>query len=335
MMWKNLVSLGLAGALALGVVGCKDKGENLESKVNQTAPIVRTINGEQYRFEGNKVSQLSSDEDNQAIYGVISDAHGEIEKTKAFARKFKEMKVDGIILPGDLPGNEMLRYGQRDSNPDKTEIKQILEAVAETGLPVFVIPGNHERKSDYESALAEVTAKYNNVIDMTKFRVFDGDDADFVSLPGYQTFKIPGRQFIPDDGYWAKSDFIRATGKLREGLDDAVILITHGAGKTSVDGKVGPATIYSGQDVGDANTTEMMRESNIPFAVVGHIHEAGGIAANYDGKQIKQGEWAKQFTANFGGLERWKHLNGETYNGMAGVLSVKGNEAKFDMMYLK
>ena len=334
MKWKNLVSLGLAGALAFGVVGCKDKN-NLESKVEQTAPITRTINGEQYRFEGNKVSQLSSDEDNQAMYGIISDAHGEVEKARAFAQKFKEMNVDGIILPGDLPSNETLRYDQRDSNPDKTEIKQVLEAVAETGLPIFVIPGNHERRPDYESALAEVTAKYENVIDMTQFRVFDGDDADFVSLPGYQTFKIPGRQFIPDNGYWAKPDFIKATGKLRQGLDDAVVLIAHGAGKTSGNGKVGPATIYSGQDVGDANTTEMMRENNIPFSVVGHIHEAGGIATTYDGKPVKQGEWAKQFTANFGGLERWKHLNGETYNGMAGVLSVKGDEAKFEMMYLK
>ena len=165
MKWKNLVSLGLAGALAFGVVGCKDKN-NLESKVEQTAPITRTINGEQYRFEGNKVSQLSSDEDNQAMYGIISDAHGEVEKARAFAQKFKEMNVDGIILPGDLPSNETLRYDQRDSNPDKTEIKQVLEAVAETGLPIFVIPGNHERRPDYESALAEVTAKYGNVIDM-------------------------------------------------------------------------------------------------------------------------------------------------------------------------
>jgi len=334
MKWKSLVSLGLVGALALGEVGCKDK-DNLESKVKQTTPIVRTINGEQYRFEGNKVSQLSSDKDNQAMYGVISDAHGEVEKARAFAQKFKEMNVDGIILLGDLPNNETLRYGRRDSKPDKIEIEQILEAVAETGLPIFVIPGNHERIQDYESALAEITAKYRNVIDMTQFRVFDGDDVDFVSLPGYQTFKSAGRQFIPDNGYWAKPDFIKATGKFRQGLDDVVVLIAHGAGKTNTDGKVGPATIYSGEDVGDKTTTEMMRENDIPFAVVGHIHEAGGIAATYDGKLVKPGEWAKQFTANFGTLEKCKHLNGETYNGMAGVLFVKGDEAKFEMMYLK
>jgi Icc-related predicted phosphoesterase len=333
MKWKNLVLFGLIGALALGVA-CKNK-DDLETKVKQTTPIIKTINGKQYRFEGNKVSELSSDEDNQAAYGVISDAHGEVEKARKLARKFKEMGVDGIILPGDLSNNETLRYGIKDSKPDKIEIEQVLEAVAETGLPIFVIPGNHERKPDYEAALAEITKKYENVIDMTQFRVFDGDDADFVSLPGYQTFSIPGRQFIPDDGYWANPDFIKETGKLRKGLDDVVILITHGAGKTNTDGKPGPATIYSGRDVGDETTTEMMKENDIPFAVVGHIHEAGGNAATFDGRLVKPGEWAKQFTVNFGTLEKYKNLDGETYNGMAGVFFIKGKEAKFEMIYLK
>ncbi|MBI4159521.1 hypothetical protein HY500_04680 [Candidatus Woesearchaeota archaeon] len=42
---------------------------------------------------------------------------------------------------------------------------------------------------------------------------------------------------------------------------------------------------------------------------------------------------AKQFSANFGGLEAWKHLDGKTYSGMVGVLTVKGDQAKFEMLY--
>lgn len=333
MEFRNLLKYVLIGALTLGVAGCGKSKESLESKVKEANPIVRTINGEEYRFEGNRVTQLSSDEDNVATYGVISDIHGEVEKAKLFAEEFKKEGVDGIIIPGDLPNNETLRYGRRDSKNDKTEIKEVLEAVAQTGLPIFVIPGNHERRTDYESALAEIKTKYDNVIDMTQFRVFDGDDVDFVSLPGYQTLMVGRRKFIPDDGYWAKPSAVRATGELRGGLDDSVILIAHGAGKTNA--RAGPGTIYNGQDVGDVTTTEMMKKYNIPFAVVGNIHEAGGLAATFDGKSVKQGEWAKQFIANFGGLERWKHLNGETYNGMAGILTVKGDEAKFEMRYLE
>lgn len=332
MVLKRLIPLGLMGALALGAMGCKGK-EDLETKVKQTAPVVRTMSGQEYRFEGNKVTQLVSDEDNQAVFGVISDTHGEVEKVKSLAQQFKAIGVEGIISLGDMASNELLRYGRRDFIDDETEIAEVLEALAQTGLPVFVIPGNHERKPDYEAALAKVVANYTNVIDMTRFRVYDGDDVDFVSLPGYQTFKIPGRQFIPDDGYWAKPDFIKETGTLREGLDDTVVLVTHGAGKTNA--RPGPATIYNGQDVGDITTTEMMRQSNIPFALSGHIHEAGGLAATFDGTPVKPGEWAKQFTANFGGLEPWRHLDGNTYNGMAGVLTIKGDQAKFEMLYLK
>ncbi len=330
MTLKQILAAGLIGALALGTLGCKKENLGLEAVVEQATPFERTINGQQYKFEGKRVTELTSDTDNHARYGVISDAHGEVEKAKLCAEEFRKRGVDGIILTGDLPSNEGLRYGRTDSRADKSEIKEVLEAVAQTGLPIFVIPGNHEQKPDYTQALAEVTAKYNNVIDMTKFRVFNGDDVDFVSLPGYQTFKIPGRQFIPDKGYWATPEFIQSTGTLRNGLDDAVVLITHGCGKT---GSPGPATIYGGRDVGDANTTSMMKENNIPFAVCGHIHEAGGIAATYDGKIVKQGEWGKQFSANFGGLEDWKSIDGKMYNGMAGILIVQGDQAKFEMVY--
>ena len=334
-MKQNKLLLKLIPPLLLGVTACTKSEEKKELLPKQEiVSEIKTINGQEYRFEGNKVTQVSSDPDNRALYGVISDAHGEVERATLFAEYFKELGVEGIISLGDMASNEPLRYGRKDTKDDKAEIKAVLEVLAQTNLPIFVIPGNHESKSDYESALRILSERHSNIIDMTKYRIFDGDDADFVSLPGYQTFKIPGRQFIPDDGYWAKPDFIRATGKLREGLDDAVVLIAHGAGKTNTDGKNGPATIYSGKDVGDTTTTEMMKQNNIPFAVVGHIHEAGGLAATHEGEEVKQGEWVKQFTANFGSLETWKYLNGETHDGMGGVFVIKGEQASFHTLQL-
>ena len=329
MKYRTLLSLALIGAIAAGSVGCSK--ENLETKLNQT-PVVKTINGKDYRFDGNKVKEDDCKAPTEVSYGVISDAHGEVEKARYFAQEFKRRGVSGIMIPGDIPLNEQLRYGQRDSRDDKTEIKEVLEAVAETGLPIFVIPGNHERKQDYSSAISELSQKFQNVIDMTSYRVFDGCDADFVSLPGYQTFKAPGRQFISNDGYWAKPENVNQLKDLRRGLDNAVVLITHGAGKTGVPG---PATLYNGEDVGDELTRQVQREANIPFGVVGHIHEAGGIAATFDGTLVKPNEWAKQFTANFGSLERWRNLNGETYNGMAGILTIKGDQSKYETLVLK
>jgi len=333
MKHRSFMAVGLAGFLA--TVGCGKSEENLELGEEKANSVVRMINGEEYRFGENRVTQVSSDENDLAKFGIISDAHGEVEKARALAREFKKRRVDGIIMLGDLCVNERLRYGRRDSRSDRKEIEEVLEAVAETGFPVFVIPGNHERTKDYEFALGEITKKFDNVIDMTRYRVFDGDDVDFVSLPGYQTKFSVGRQFIPDDGFWARPDFVKTTGRLREGLDDFVVLIAHGAGKTDTNGKRGPATIYSGSDVGDEATRRMMIDNDIGAAVVGNIHEAGGYAAMHDGKIVNQGEWVHQFTANFGGLERWKNLNGRTYEGMGGIITVKGDKIKFDMIYLK
>ncbi|MEK6884089.1 MAG: metallophosphoesterase, partial [Nanoarchaeota archaeon] len=293
---KTLLSLLLAGIISVASIGC-DNG------------LKREINRKDYLFKGNKVTELAEDKDNFASYGVISDPHCNVKKARDFANYFKRQGVNGIIIPGDIPLNEKLRYGREDSRKDKSEIVDILSAVAETGLPVFVIPGNHETKKDYKAAIKEVTEAYPNVIDMVKYRVFDGDDADFVSLPGYQVNETRFRKFIPDGGYWTSPPFIKRTGKLRKNLNDSVILISHGPGKTGA--KKGPGTTVLMEEIGDENIRDMQIKDNIPFAVTGHVHEAGGFAANFNGKNIKEGEFATQVTVNFGTLEDHLDLNGK------------------------
>jgi len=317
------------GLLLASTFGCSKK-DFLEEKVNY--PFTKTINDHEYRFESGKVTELSADADFDMRFGVLSDIHGEVEKAGYFATLFKKRKVDAILIPGDIPLNEELRYDDADKLKDEVEIVRVLEEVAKTGLPIFVIPGNHERKIDYENALKKVTAFHPNVIDMTDYRIFDGDDADIVSLPGYQIFSISGYQFIPDDGYFAQKRDVDELRELRKGLDDSVILLTHGAGKTNA--VIGPSTTYDRRDVGDAYTTSAQKEAQIPFAVVGHIHEAGGRAAQFAGTPIKEGEWSSQFTVNFGTLQEWKYLDGITRKGMAGILYVHGKEAKFEIMDL-
>ena len=77
MKFKNFATWALITAVALA--GCKKGGENLESKAKrpiQSTSITKVINGNEYRFEGDKVTELSSDEDNIARYGVMPDIHG-------------------------------------------------------------------------------------------------------------------------------------------------------------------------------------------------------------------------------------------------------------------
>lgn len=309
-MERAIKIIGLAALVALAGCSAKNTAQNQEA-----GPSLVVMAGGEYRFESNKVTEITSDADNEAAYGVISDIHGNAGKAKLLVEKLREKGVQGIITPGDVGEN-------------RTQIKEVLETLAEPGLPVFVIPGNHESKADFEAGIGDAQKSHSNIIDMTKYRVFDGDDADFVSLPGYQV-----QRFVHKGGYYAGPSFVRETGSLRQGLDDAVVLITHGAGYTGAN--QGPATIYNGTDVGDRLTSDMMIGSNVPFAVCGHIHEAGGIAATFEGENVMPGEWAEQFTANFGTLKQWELLNGETIEGMAGILYIQDDKAKYEIVVLE
>ena len=85
MMGKKLLTWSLIVALTLGFSGCGKKEENLEKKVANVTPIVRTIRGVDYQINGNKLTQMTEDEDNIARFGVIADPHGFYENVEAFS----------------------------------------------------------------------------------------------------------------------------------------------------------------------------------------------------------------------------------------------------------
>ncbi len=321
---KKIV-VGLVSSFLLwGMVGCKEKPTPLSD-------YTLTINDQQYQFSNETVTQLTHDEDEQVRYGVISDIHGEAERIASFVEELKKRNIEAILVPGDLVKNEELRYGRVDQQNDERELEAVLRELGKSNLPVLVIPGNHETEPAWKKAMENIHPAYPNIIDMNQYRRFDGDDADIVSLPGYQIKEAPGRKFIPDDGFWASQVMINELSKQRKGLDDVVILLTHGPPATGANPS--PGIISSGEDVSDKYTAMAMKRDTISFAVVGHIHEAGGYAATLDGKKVEQGEWSDGFVANFGTLETWKYNNGRTYKGMAGILTIDGTKAKYEIIF--
>ena len=319
--------------LLSGMMGCTTKQDSPFAEERDSTASELTINGLRYRFSADTITQLTVDDDPRVCYGVISDIHGEIERTEYFVRLLRERDIDAILVPGDLVKNEHLRYGLADQRDDFDELAMVLAALGKSDLPVLLVPGNHERKDDWSTAIAAARKTYPNILDMAQYRRFDGDDADIVSLPGYQIKQIPGRQFIPDDGFWATPTMIRNLGRLRDGLDDPVVLLTHGPPYTGL--TPGPGMVQGGEDVGVVLTTTMMKEKAIPFAVVGHIHEAGGSAATLDGKNMEQGKWSETLVANFGTLETWLNNNEKTYQGMAGILTIDGKKGKYEMIVVE
>lgn len=299
-----------------------------------------------FEFSGEKVIERGRDLDGKVSFGVISDIHGQAKKARIMAQELKNRGVDAFILPGDLGCNNEISNRCANTPADKEEIKSSIEAVAAAGLPVFVIPGNHESKQDYDAAMEAAQQSYPNIIDMTKYRVVDGLVADIISLPGYSfqsgmvqvkerdgVIDITAAKFIPTNGFLIHDEDISSLNQYRQGLDDPIILVTHAGGKTNA--SKSPTTTFEGTDVGDERITYAMKEQNISFAVVGHIHEAGGLAVTVDGAPVSQGEWAFQFTANFGTLEPWIYLDGKARKGMAGILTIEGDKGKFEMVEIE
>ncbi len=314
---------------------------------------------ELYRFAGAKAIQISADVDQQATYAVFSDIHGETEKLQELSKIMQKIGVEGFIVLGNKKKNEGLRSGKIEKEEDNKEnykeeneeddLQELIDAfriLGKTGLPVLIIPGNHENKKDYALAFERLKEKYPNLIDLVQYRAVDNDDVNFVSLPGYQikeksiltaSGETRNLKFLPKDGFFADAETIQESKKWTKDLeetspilDQTVVLLTHGPPKT--DARRGPGTLYSGEDAGDENTRIMMQEAGISFALSGHIHEAGGLAANLDGTPVKEGEWSDRFVLNVGSLEEWKLLDGSISQGQAALVTFAGKKAKYEMI---
>lgn len=299
------------------------------SLIGDSSVRVITVGSRAYEIKGAHARMITQDENTHARYGVISDIHGETEKARAMGKLFKKRDVDAIIVLGDTPLNEPLRYHRPDGQQDEQEIYKAFSALAETGIPLFVIPGNHELKKDYEAVFARL--RHHPIIDMAAVRVIDGDDADVVSLPGYQTRATATHTFVPDGGYWANPSLIRETARLKTGLDDAVLLVTHGPPKTTTPG---PGTLNGGIDAGDEETRNMMRSADISFVVSGHIHEAGGQAVTLTGTRVPEKTWSDSLILNVGSIEPSTLLDGKTHSGMGAIVTIDGARAMYELVYL-
>ena len=288
---------------------------------------IKEINGVKYHFAADRISMLREDNNSKTTYGILADTHGQIDKISSLMAGFKQIKVDGILVAGDLVNNE--HFSKRGILwKDQDEMAAVLEVLGKSGLPVFIITGNHDRLADYDSAWSKLSLSYPNLIDMNQYRVFDGDDIEIISLPGYtdQKFTAPGAFYIDQE-------YVSETGKYATGLEDPIVLLAHGPAYTTGSLSNGPGTIYGGSDIGDRATAEMMKHAGLSYGIMGHVHEAGGLAATLSGVKVEPNTWAEEFVVNVGGLEAWTLLDGTKHNGMAGILTIDGELAKYNPIY--
>jgi Icc-related predicted phosphoesterase len=204
--------------------------------------------------------------------------------------------VDGIVVSGDLILNEELRYGRPDEVEDAQELEGVLDHLERAGIPVWVIPGNHEEQSIYEEAFSK---KRSNVLDLAKFRRVDLNGINIVSLPGYYLKKQGPYLFLPEKGFFLSETEIRDLPEKISRFKDAdpILVITHGPPQSIIENGVDvvPGVGHTGSEV----LRKVLLENNVSFIVFGHIHEGGPQGENGTEK-IREGFWTDRLWLNAG-----------------------------------
>lgn len=246
--------------------------------------------------EGEKLVQLSGSPIRKL--GVLSDIHGDLNKLDALLAQLKKSKVDGILVAGDLVLNEELRYGRPDAFEDGEELAQVLDHLEEAGIPLWVIPGNHEEQGVYEEAFKK---ERRGLWDLAHFRLVDLKGINIVSLPGYYLREQGPYQFLPKDGFFLSEVEIQSLperfSKFKD--RDPFLVITHGPPKSSIEN--GVDVVPGVGHIGSEALRTALIENKVALAVFGHIHEGGPQGEN-GAEKIEEGNWSSQLWLNPGAV---------------------------------
>ncbi len=285
----------------------------------KVAAKAMTVGGKKYTQEGNKLSLVDKDEDDEFTFGVLANIKTDLQPTfqgldKMYAW-FTQNKVDAVLVGGD-------------TGEQYDDLKRILEFIGKKGLLTFVVVGNREKADDFDKAFGELSKTYPNLVNGNKIRHFAADDVDLLTLPGYYDANFMHNK--PGCVYTEKE--LAKLAALRKTAGNALVLLGHaspkGAGKTSID------FAAEGGNVGDAKLTGFLKSNNVPFGVFSNIQEAGGKAVGADLQTVvAEGTLADKLYLNPGAADSdpWQMNDGKVSKGMAAVLKIKGGKASYNV----
>lgn len=233
-----------------------------------------------------------------------------------YLARFRALEVDGIVLAGDSAHN--LR-----------ELEQILELLAATDLPVYALIGNMESRAEFNAAVRAVHARRPNVLHLGLSRLIDADGVSLVSLPGYHDRRYIHR----DDGCQYGEEDLASVEVLAERARHPVLLVAHGPPRQS--GRVGLDHVPEVGNVGDPRLAEVLARSKVPFALFGHVQEAGGRGTDRAGrKELRPLAPAESLYLNPGAANSlpWKMNHGPESFGMAAILTFEGGQAQYEII---
>jgi Icc-related predicted phosphoesterase len=255
------------------------------------------------------------------VLGPINEDTGQnIFALRKYLQFFKDEKVDGIVIGGDLGETE-------------ESITRVLNEVGQAGLPTFVMIGNRECRADYTNGVLAAQKTHPHIVNFNEVRAVEFPEATLVSLPGYHNDTY---LHCKQGCLYLKSTVDEVVGVARE-AKSPVVLVAHGPPKGEGSQALDWAT--SGGNIGDPEVNRAINDGNIRFGFFSNVKEAGARAvdAPEGNTLVAQGKPSKRLYLNPGpaDTEGWK-MNDETQSaGMASVFSIKDGEATWKLYRAK
>lgn len=273
--------------------------------------------------QGYKLTFKDKDADGTLVFGVLGpvneDSGANMVALKKYLKFFADEKADAIIVTGDV--------GEVAEG-----IARVLNTVADSKLPVFVIAGNRECRAEYTDGVNQAKATHPNIVNMNVHRAVEFPEATLVSLPGYHDPKYiacaTGCQYFKST--------IDEVVKLSKEAKNPVVLVSHGPPR----GEGSQALDFTSDgNVGDPQIAQAVKDGNIAFGVASNIKEAGGRATDLPGTTIvKEGAWVKSLFLNPGPADNtvaWQMNDNTKANGLAATLSIKGDQGAWKLFRAK
>lgn len=250
-----------------------------------------------------------------AVFGVITDLHGHCENTKYFARGFLMHDVDGILVLGDIANRSSWYFGEGG--------KKLLIILAETRLPVYVLPGNHEPVSFYTETMKQLAKQYPNLIDLAACRSVDAVGVNFVSNPH-------------GEGMHYALSGNRTTKKTHQELeqllnsfsdDDARILLTHQPPKCQ--GQWGVDYTLRKTNDGAPDIDALIKKYKF-HSLSGDIHSCTN-GCDHNSHRVKENTFAPALRFTPGAALPHKTQTGLS-RGNAGIITIKGKNIMYEVL---
>jgi hypothetical protein len=226
----------------------------------------------------------------------------------------------------DKGAEALIAAGDVGDNLDEQLV--LLGALAEAKVPLLVVAGNREVRSELDAAEADLRKRGTRIVDLSHTRAVDLGDALVVGLAGTMD-----RRLLHQDGACAyiQKDVDAVGAFLDRHTGSPVILAMavppRGKDKNALD-------MSEGQNVGDPRIVPLLTLRRAPFGVFGQVWESGGRALDGAFAPVPPGQLSDQLYVNVGAADRtpWPMSDGSVVRGQAALLTLQGRRASVEIV---